>query len=135
MCAMRLKDLIRQYREEHGLSVAKFAGLAGVSRAYISLLERGTDSRTGKPIYPSVNTLRNIAYAMGTTFDHLIELLDGDQIIAISADHAIHEPPAEFERELLSIYRNLSPEGRAKVYAYALDMDKIDATAFDGALK
>lgn len=39
---MTLGEVIKKYREDHDLSMADFAELSGMSKAYVSLLEKGT---------------------------------------------------------------------------------------------
>lgn len=78
---MKLGDMVRNYRKEHGYSMEDFGKLCGLSRAYISLLESNRNPNTGKPISPSVNTLDKIASVMGMSFNELVASLDEDTII------------------------------------------------------
>ncbi len=55
---MTLGDLIKSYRNEHSLSMDKFSDLSGISTAYISLLEKNKHPKTGKPIIPSLQTIK-----------------------------------------------------------------------------
>lgn len=41
---MTLGDVISKYRAEHGISMDKFAELSGISKAYISILERNRNA-------------------------------------------------------------------------------------------
>lgn len=63
---MTLGDMIKGYRESHGLSQRAFARRAGLSNAQISFLEKGV-SPSGKPFEPSFDTIRKVARAMGTS--------------------------------------------------------------------
>lgn len=67
-----LADLIREYRDEHGLSLRDFAERCGLSHAYIDKLERAADPRTGKPVAPTIETLRLLARGMGMTLEGLM---------------------------------------------------------------
>lgn len=48
---MTLGEIIKRYRGEHDLSMTEFADMCGMSKANISLLEKGF--RNGKKINPS----------------------------------------------------------------------------------
>jgi len=53
---MKLGEWLKAYREEHGLSMRAMADLCGFSKAYINILEKGINPKTGK-VYPSQVTL------------------------------------------------------------------------------
>lgn len=73
---MTLGDVIADYRKAHGLSMEKFAELAGLSKAYISMLEKNKTSRGEEPS-PSIDTYRAVAAAIGVDVDELIRMVDG----------------------------------------------------------
>lgn len=81
---MRIGTIIKEYRSTHKLSMEKFAELAGKSKGYISMLEKGENPNTKKPISPSLETLQNIASAMNMDFDILVSQLDDNQLISNS---------------------------------------------------
>lgn len=74
---MTLGDIIKSYRAEHGLSMDAFSDKSGISKAYISLLERNRHPKTGKEIAPSIQSIKQAAQGMGMSFDDLFALLDG----------------------------------------------------------
>ena len=61
---MTLGELIREYREQHSMSMEEFARLSGLSKGYISMLEKNKNPRNGKPIIPSIATYDGVATAM-----------------------------------------------------------------------
>lgn len=63
-----LGNIVRDYRKNHGISMAKFAEISDLSKSYISMLENNKDTR-GNPIAPSIETINKVAKAMGRTFD------------------------------------------------------------------
>lgn len=75
---MLLGDIIKNYRKEHKMSLQDFANLIHTSRSYIHMLEKNFNPATGKPISPSIETLRSISNAMNITIEDLIKLLDSD---------------------------------------------------------
>lgn len=73
---MTLGEVIAAYRREHGLSMEKFAQLAGISKGYVSMLERNKTQRGDEPS-PSFEMYRNVAKAMGMDMNDLIRQVDG----------------------------------------------------------
>ena len=68
---MKIGDVVKQYREEHGLSQVDFATRCGLSDVVISFIERGQRSN-GKPYLPKFETVRKLARGMGTSAESLI---------------------------------------------------------------
>lgn len=77
--------LIKKYREEHNLSMEEFGRKCGLSKAYISLIERGKNTRSDKPIVPSIDTVKAIADALGLDVDTLLNSTDPNQVIRINS--------------------------------------------------
>lgn len=73
--SVKIGDVIKQFRDARGLSMDVFAKLSGLSKAYISLLEKGVNNQ-GEKLVPSITTLRKVAKVMGADVNDLIELLD-----------------------------------------------------------
>lgn len=89
---MTLGDLIKKYRKEHSMSQQSFADLTGLSKAYISILERNFNPVNKKQPIPSVATIKSVAIAMNTDFNDLIAILDPDTQVSINAEE--HPQPA-----------------------------------------
>ena len=70
---MTLGDFISKYRADHGMSQRKFAEICGLSNGYISMLERGFNPNTNKPIVPSLMQLKKIADGMNMTVMRLLD--------------------------------------------------------------
>lgn len=68
---MKLGDMIKQYREERGLSQRAFARRCGLSNAQIAFLEKGIGN-SGKPFEPTFDTVRKVARGMGTSAEVLL---------------------------------------------------------------
>jgi transcriptional regulator with XRE-family HTH domain len=75
---MNLGELIKAYCEGHGLSMQQFAEKCGVSKAYISMLVRGRNPSTGKPVSPTLDTLASIASAIGVSTNDLLHETQSD---------------------------------------------------------
>lgn len=78
---MILGDIIKEYRQKNHLSLQDFAKLINSSRSYVHMLEKNINPATGKPINPSIETLRLIANAMNMDIEDLLKQLDEEQII------------------------------------------------------
>lgn len=94
---MTIGEIIKNYRTANDLSMDNFGKLASLSKAYISILERGSNPRNNKPVIPSIDTLRAIAQAMNMDLNELINLLDDNRKIKLS-ENEIPEgfsPPPE----------------------------------------
>ena len=112
---MTLGDIVKNYRTEHGLSLREFSRISGVSNGYISMLEKNEHPKTKKPIVPSIEKMRCIANAMGTSFDSLLDMIDSDQPISIKKENAPAPSLTSSESDLLNKYRRLNSEGRKKL--------------------
>lgn len=75
---MTLGEIIKKYRTERGISMDTFSEKSGISKAYISLLEKNRHPKTGKPIAPSIQSIKQAADGMGMDFNILFSMLDGD---------------------------------------------------------
>lgn len=81
---MKIGEIVKEYRKSNGLTMQDFADRIGKSKGYISMLERGKNPQTGKPIAPTLETLQSIANVMNVDFNDLIDKLDQDQDIKIN---------------------------------------------------
>lgn len=73
---MKLGDLIRSYRESHDLSQRQFALRCDLSNGYISILERGINPNTQRPVVPTIPQLKKLADGMGISLSELFENVD-----------------------------------------------------------
>ncbi len=81
---MHLGILIKEYRDEYGLSMDDFADKSGLSKAYISMLEKNENSRSKKPIIPSLETIKAVSDAIGLDFNRIIEIIDPDTEVKLT---------------------------------------------------
>lgn len=75
---MTLGEIIKSYRIEHNMSMDDFSQKSGISKAYISLLEKNEHPKTKRPIAPSVDSIRKAAAGMGMDFNALFAMIDGN---------------------------------------------------------
>ena len=80
---MTLGEIIKNYRLEHGLSQDDIANRSGLSKSYISILERNRNPKTGEPPIASLKTINAIAKAIDSDFDTIFSKLDSNLKISI----------------------------------------------------
>ena len=83
---MFLGEIVKKYRLEHKLSMDEFARLSGLSKGYISMLEKNENPRTKKPISPSIDTIKQVSEVTGIDFNEIIEMLDDDLELILNKD-------------------------------------------------
>lgn len=75
---MTLGNIIKKFRVEHSLSMDAFSERSGISKAYISLLEKNKHPQTGKEIAPSIQCIKQAAHGMNMDFNTLFGMIDGN---------------------------------------------------------
>lgn len=81
---MKIGEYIKDYRNRMGISQRKFAAQCDLSNAFISMLEKGENPKTKKPIELSIQKYKKIATATGITVDKLFEILGSDAPVIIT---------------------------------------------------
>lgn len=126
---MELVELIKKYRAEHGLSQRQFAEECGLSNGYISLLEKGLNRKTNRPVTPTLPTLQLLANGMHITLTELLSSVD-DMPIDLSEGFGdigdINEPPAspeesgwsDLDLDIARLILSLSPEKKQDAIKY-----------------
>ena len=107
---MKLGDVIREYRRRNRISMNDFAKASGLSKPYVSMLEADKNSKSGKPIKPSVATLTKVSFAVGITMDELLRKL-GDEEIDLRQSELTEE-----ETKLIDGYRSLNDESKRLIF-------------------
>lgn len=77
---MTLGQIIKKYRKNNNLSMVAFSERSGISKAYISLLEKNKNPKTGKPITPSIQCIKQAADGMNMDFNILFSMIDSDVV-------------------------------------------------------
>lgn len=112
---MTIGEYVRNYRKKQGLSMQAFGEKCNLSRAYISILEKGINPTTGKAFAPTIETLNKIAEVTGVTIDALLPMLDGNQLITVNHSNSSY---SEDEKNLIKKYRQLDADGKEDVEDY-----------------
>ncbi len=118
---MKLGELIKSYRGKTKLTMQEFASKAGLSKGYISMLEKNQHPQSQRPLTPSLDTYQKVASAMSLTLDELIAVLDGDETVRLAQPVSEYDL-TETEAKILSLCKSLNYDGQLKVYDYASDL-------------
>ena len=111
--AQALARSLKRRRLERAISLSELARRAGVSKATLSSLERGTGN-------PSVDTVWALAQALNVPFGDLFDDVDGDAIQV----HRIEDAQIVTDESGFRGRRLLSRQGRGGFELYVLDLDE-----------
>lgn len=103
---MTLGEEIRKYRKEHSLSLDQFAFKTGLSKSYLSMLENNKDPR-GKPINPSLDTIKKVAAVCGPG-----EVLNS---MLSHADFKRHDDIDDYAKFIMYCYQHATKVQKEKV--------------------
>ena len=82
---MTLGYIIKSYRKTNDLSMDDFARASGLSKTYISMLEKNINPKNNQEIVPTIKTIGKAAKGMFMTFDELFDMLDNDTKVKVDA--------------------------------------------------
>ena len=119
---MTVKDLIIEYRNDHGLSQRQFATACGLSNGYISMLEKEMNPNTKLPVTPTLPKLKQLASGMGMSLTDLLVKVD-DMPVELILDDAdskklVPEIEDELDAEIMKIISGLTPEKKQQALSY-----------------
>ena len=83
---MTLSEIVKNYRNINHLSMQEFADRCGLSKGYISMLEKGQHPQNARKLVPTIETLAKIAKGMNTDIDTFISALDFDTFVKVNAE-------------------------------------------------
>ena len=105
---MRLEERIKQLRINRNMTMQQLADLSNLTKGYISMLERGLNPSTKKPIVPSLETVQNLANAFNMTLEELLEGVEGN--VSLARNDSI-----------MTIYTQLTSQRQERVYDFAVE--------------
>ncbi len=76
---MTLGEIIKDYRVKYEITMEDFAQMCGLSKGYISMLEKNENPRTKQPIMPTTKTLQAVAETLNISLSELMEKLNDSQ--------------------------------------------------------
>ncbi len=134
---MTLGECIKEYRELHRLSQRQFSDMCGLSNAYISMLEKNVNSKTGETMVPTYGVYKKVANVMGITVDELMEKAN-ESFVSLGSNMTLRAPAMEFspdlmkamdrvihdktngrENELMSLFNTMTNTDKEKLLDYA----------------
>lgn len=130
---MILGDLIKKYRKDHHMSMDQFSKKSGISKAYISILERNYNPVNGKPVVPSLETIKAVSSVIGIDFNEVIAMLDGNQPVVLSSTNeydnlsrTVVYTTNEQVDKLVKIYTSLPPESQKMILDYVISVAMVE---------
>lgn len=111
---MKLGDKIKQFRLEKKLTMQQLADLSGKSKGYISMLEKGINPQTQKPIEPSLEAIQSIAKSLNVDLEDLIS--DTEDVIRLPK---LNNPLVE---KITNTVRKLNKDNQSKTYQYTKNL-------------
>lgn len=113
---MTLPMLVKNYRRNNHLTMQEFADKCGLSKAYISMLEKGKHPQNARNLKPNIETLEKVAHGMDMTFDDFIKALNADKVVVTVND----DIPEQFQKYmsddlnvLVSVWHKISDADKA----------------------
>ncbi|MEV0699678.1 cupin domain-containing protein [Saccharopolyspora sp. NPDC050389] len=103
---------LRRERLERGFTMEKLAAKTGLSRSYLSNVERDVNS-------PTINTLRTIVDALGTTLSQLFHAVDRERRVLTRPDQRVELTRAGVEGVT---YTLLNPKHGGKLEMMMLEV-------------
>ena len=120
---MTLGDIIKSYRDENKVSMEYVANLCGITKGYVAMLEKNINSKTGRPVKPTIETIVKVCNGLHLDFNSVFDSLDDDYEINISPSPSSSSAPelelTEQQEELIKLSNNLSEEQVARILSYA----------------
>lgn len=111
---MKLGDKIKQFRLEKKLTMQQLADLSGKSKGYISMLEKGINPQTQKPIEPSLEAIQSIAKSLNVDLEDLIS--DTEDVIRLPK---LNNPLVE---KITNTVKKLNKDNQSKTYQYTKNL-------------
>lgn len=99
---MTLGDIIAEYRAKHNMSMDKFAEISGISKGYVSMLERNSTQRGDEPA-PSIDIYRKVSMAVNVTLDDLIRMVEGKIALSDTTAPNLDPIPQTVKRPRLGV--------------------------------
>lgn len=129
---MTLGDIILSYRNSFApkMSQRDFAKKCGLSHTYIAALEKNVDPRTGKPIAPTLDTVRDVALAMNLPIEKLLKMLDNNQEFLINANKDFYEK--SFSSAIVFVYGTIPAGIPIECIEDIIDTEEISSDMLKG---
>lgn len=127
---MTLGELILNYRNSFNpkMSLRAFAEKCGLSHTYISALEKNIDPRTGKPIAPTLDTVKFVSKGMDIPIEEILRILDDEQEFKIKEE----APKYSSNPAVVLVYGTIPAGIPMEMIEDIIDTEEIDASMLKG---
>lgn len=127
---MTLGELILNYRNSFNpkMSLRAFAEKCGLSHTYISALEKNIDPRTGKPIAPTLDTVKFVSKGMDIPIEEILRILDDEQEFKIKEE----APKYSSNPAVVLVYGTIPAGIPMEMIEDIIDTEEIDANMLKG---
>lgn len=116
---MTLGDVIKSYRDENKVSMEYVANLCGITKGYVAMLEKNVNSKTGRPVKPTIETIVKVCNGLHLDFNSVFNSLDDDYEINISTSQPSSSMQlTEQEEILVENFHRLSDSQKVRLLAY-----------------
>lgn len=119
---MTLGDIIKNYRNENSVTMEYVASLCGITKGYVAMLEKNLNSKTGRPVKPTIETILKVCAGLKLDVDEVFKALDDDYVITLSSKSIDSSDLTDSEKQLIINYRVLNQEGKEKIADYLDDL-------------
>ena len=116
---MTLGEFVKQYRDEHQISISYFASISDMSPQQIINIEKGLGN-DGKPMTSTMKTYQKIARAVGMSEREFMNMLNDNVIINPSDEKDPVTTADDGRDEIMKIYIELNEENKGSLRDYAL---------------
>ena len=82
---MKLGEIIKKFRYDNDMTMQEFADKSGLSKGYISMLEKNKHPQSKRELVPSFETYKKVASEMCMPLDDFLAALDGDEVVKVNA--------------------------------------------------
>lgn len=117
---MKFGEIIRVFRKNNKMTMQEFADKAGLSKGYISMLEKNQHPQSQRRLVPSFETYLKVASAMNMSIDELVALLDDNETVRLneSSSSASELELTEQDEKLIATFRSLNDSQKVRLLAY-----------------
>ena len=126
---MKLGEIIKVFRKKNKMTMQEFADRAGLSKGYISMLERSQHPQSQRKLVPSFETYQKVANAMSMSIDELVALLDDNETVRLNESSLSNSDATDSssvdmiyltgdEKKLIETFRSSNKSQQARLVAY-----------------
>lgn len=117
---MTLGEIIKKYRIDNSVTMEYVANLCGITKGYVAMLERNVNSKTGKPVKPTLETILKVCQGLKLDVDTVFATLDDDYVVSLPVNKK--DSLNYKEQQCISGFRQLNNAGQKRVLVYIDDL-------------